>query len=240
MTSVSKRCFDLFWAGLGLAVLWLPLLVIAALVKAQDGGPVFFRQLRVGHRGRLFRLWKYRTMVVDATDRGLELTVAPDARVTPIGAWLRRLKLDELPQLLNVLAGDMSLVGPRPEVPRYVALYSAAQRRVLDLVPGMTDEASLRYRDESALLAERPDPEHVYIYVIMPNKIRLSLAYAARATRWSDLLVILATLRQVFTRGSGLGVRGSGVGIAAPESLTPIPESLTPIPEPRGAASRST
>jgi lipopolysaccharide/colanic/teichoic acid biosynthesis glycosyltransferase len=203
MMSLSKRCFDVFWTVLGLAVLWLPLLVIAGLVKAQDGGPVFFRQWRVGYRGRMFRLWKYRTMIVDAATRGLELTLAPDPRVTPIGAWLRRFKLDELPNLLNVLAGDMSLVGPRPEVPRYVALYSAAQRRVLDLVPGMTDEASLRYREEGALLAKRPDPEHVYIQVVMPNKIRLSLAYAGRATRWTDVRVILATLRQVFWRADG-------------------------------------
>jgi lipopolysaccharide/colanic/teichoic acid biosynthesis glycosyltransferase len=223
MMRLSKRCFDVFWAVLGLAVLALPLLVIAGLVKAQDGGPVFFRQWRVGYRGRMFQLWKYRTMVVDAARRGLELTPAPDPRVTPIGGWLRRFKLDELPQLLNVLAGDMSLVGPRPEVPRYVALYSAAQRRVLDLVPGMTDEASLRYRDEGALLAERPNPEQVYVHVIMPNKIRLSLAYAARATRWTDVLVILATIRQVFWPGEGgfrggPRARGDGRRAAAPES----------------------
>jgi lipopolysaccharide/colanic/teichoic acid biosynthesis glycosyltransferase len=203
MISLSKRCFDVFWTVLGLAVLWLPLLVIAVLVKVQDGGPVFFRQWRVGYRGRMFRLWKYRTMVVDAASRGLELTVAPDERVTPIGAWLRLFKLDELPQLFNVLAGDMSLVGPRPEVPRYVALYNGAQRRVLELMPGMTDDASLRYRDEDALLAGRPDPEHLYVHVIIPNKIRLSLAYAARATRWTDFKVIFATVCQVIWPADG-------------------------------------
>jgi lipopolysaccharide/colanic/teichoic acid biosynthesis glycosyltransferase len=130
--------------------------------------------------------------------------VGRDPRVTRVGAALRRLKLDELPQLYNVLVGDMSLVGPRPEVPRYVATYGAEQRRVLELVPGVTDEASIRYLDESAILAAAADPERAYMDQIVPEKIRLSLAYAARATAWTDVLVILGTLRRL------LGPRDEG------------------------------
>ena len=198
MSSVSKRCFDLFWTVLGLALLAPLLVVVAVLVKIQDGRPVFFRQERVGHRGRPFRLWKFRTMVPDAPSRGPALTVERDPRMTRLGAWLRRVKLDELPQLFNVLAGEMSLVGPRPEVPRYVALYNAEQRRVLELVPGLTDEASIRYHAESALLARARNPEQTYVQTIMPAKIALSLAYAARATRWSDFRTIITTLQRLW------------------------------------------
>ena len=200
--SRSKRLFDLFWTLLGLALLWPLLAAVALLVKAHDGGPVFFRQVRVGYRGRTFRVWKFRTMRLDAArgagGGGMALTVAGDARVTRIGRWLRTLKVDELPQLFNVLSGDMSLVGPRPEVPRFVALYTTAQREVLNFVPGLTDAASIRYRNESDMLGGPVDPEPAYVDSIMPEKIRLSLAYAAQATIWTDFLVICTTLRQVF------------------------------------------
>ena len=199
----AKRAFDLVGAGLGVVLLAPLLALLGLLVKAEDGGPVLFRQERVGYRGRRFRIWKFRTMVPDAEKRGLPLTVGSDPRVTRIGAWMRRLKLDELPQLFNVLLGDMSLVGPRPDVPCYVALYRAPERRVLELVPGMTDEASIRYLGESAMLAASPDPERNYLAEIAPEKIRLSLAYAARATVWSDLLVILKTLRQLYWSAAG-------------------------------------
>lgn len=194
----AKRAFDWVGAGLGVILLAPLLALLAILIKAEDGGPVFFRQERVGYRGRPFRIWKFRTMVPDAESRGLPLTVGRDLRVTRIGAWLRRLKLDELPQLFSVWVGEMSLVGPRPEVPRYVALYGPAERRVLELVPGMTDEASIRYLDESDLLATAPDPERLYVTEIVPEKIRLNLAYAARATVWTDFRLILATLRRLF------------------------------------------
>jgi lipopolysaccharide/colanic/teichoic acid biosynthesis glycosyltransferase len=193
----TKRLFDLCWTLPGLLVLWPAFLVIAMLIKLDDGGAVFFRQVRVGRDGRLFRVWKFRTMIANAEQRGGPLTVGEDPRTTRIGRWLRRSKLDELPQLFNVLAGEMSLVGPRPEVPRYVALYSPDQRRVLDLVPGITDPASIVYRHESDLLARAPDPERHYIAVIMPEKIRINLAYAARATWWTDLVVVLDTLRRL-------------------------------------------
>jgi len=140
----AKRTFDLVGAGLGVVLLAPLLALLGLLVKAEDGGPVLFKQERVGYRGRRFRIWKFRTMVPDAERRGLPLTVGRDPRVTRIGAWMRRQKLDELPQLFNVLVGDMSLVGPRPDVPCYIALYRAPERRVLELVPGMTDEASIR------------------------------------------------------------------------------------------------
>ncbi len=196
--TVAKRTFDLAGAAAGVLVLAPLFLVIALLVRAEDGGPAFFGQRRVGHRGRPFRMWKFRTMVRDAESRGLPLTVERDPRVTRVGAWLRRLKLDELPQLFNVLVGDMTFVGPRPELARYVALYGAAERQVLELVPGITDEASIRYADEDALLAKAADPERFYVDQIIQEKIRINLAYAARATFWTDVGVILATLRHLF------------------------------------------
>jgi lipopolysaccharide/colanic/teichoic acid biosynthesis glycosyltransferase len=199
----AKRTLDLVGAGAGVLLLSPLFVLVALLVKVEDRGPVFFRQERVGYRGRLFRIWKFRTMVCDAEARGLPVTVGRDPRVTRVGACLRRLKLDELPQLFNVLVGHMTLVGPRPEVPRYVASYSAEQRRVLELVPGVTDEASIRYVAESALLAAALDPERVYLSEIVPDKIRLNLAYAAHATVWSDVRVILATLHRLFWSPNG-------------------------------------
>jgi len=211
----AKRGLDLVGAGLGVVLLAPLLALLALLVKAEDGGPVVFKQERVGYRGRRFLIWKFRTMVPDAEARGLPLTVGRDPRVTRIGAWLRRLKLDELPQLFNVLVGDMSLVGPRPDVPRYVALYGASELRVLELVPGMTDEAALLYLDEDAMLAAAPDAERHYLSEIAPQKIRLSLAYAARATVWSDLRVILATLRHLYWSAAGTQFP-AGLGRADP------------------------
>ena len=195
--TIGKRAFDVFWTLLGLAALWPLLLIVAVVMKVRDGGPVFFRQERVGYRGRPFRVWKFRSMVSDTASRGMSLTVGQDPRVTRLGVWLRRFKLDELPQLFNVLSGEMSLVGPRPEVPRYVARYSENERKVLELMPGITAKASIRYRHESAILARAPNPERTYVDVIMPDKIRMNLAYAARATVWTDLGVILTTLRQL-------------------------------------------
>jgi lipopolysaccharide/colanic/teichoic acid biosynthesis glycosyltransferase len=191
---VAKRAFDLFWSLLGLMVLFPLLALVALLVKAGDGGPVFFRQLRVGRGGLPFRIWKFRTMVVDAERQGRSITVGRDSRITKVGAILRKTKLDEVPQLLNVVTGEMSLVGPRPEVPRYVELYSDAQRAILALRPGITDLASIKYRNESELLAEAENPDETYIQVLLPDKIRINLAYTAQAGIRSDFLVILATL----------------------------------------------
>lgn len=190
----GKRSFDLVCATAGVLVLAPLFLLVAALVKLQDRGPVFYRQMRVGHRGVPFRLLKFRTMVADADRTGPAITVGHDPRVTRLGAWLRRSKLDELPQLFNVIAGDMSLVGPRPEVPRYVELYDRAHREVLELVPGITDPASIRFASEAELLAAAEDPERAYIECVMPEKIRMNLDYSRRATLWSDIGVILRTV----------------------------------------------
>jgi lipopolysaccharide/colanic/teichoic acid biosynthesis glycosyltransferase len=203
----AKRVMDVCGSVAGIVVL-APLFVLVGIAIAVDGrngqsGSVFFAQERVGLRGTTFRMWKFRTMVADAERRGAQLTVGADPRITRVGRWLRRLKLDELPQLFNVLRGEMTLVGPRPEVPRFVALYSSAERAVLELVPGITDPASIRYRDEATELAGAADPERCYIEEIMPEKIRLNLEYASHATPWTDLRVILSTIGLVALRRSG-------------------------------------
>ena len=195
----TKRALDVVASAAGLVALAPLGVVVAAAVKA-DGGPVFFRQERVGRHGRPFRIWKFRTMVVNAERLGPGITGADDPRITRVGRWLRRTKIDELPQLLNVFLGEMSLVGPRPELARYVARYSAAERAVLDHVPGITDPASLHYADEEGLLARVTDRESHYVEVIMPDKIRRNLAYAVHATTWSDCRVLLATVALPFRR----------------------------------------
>lgn len=189
----GKRILDLSFAVGGLALLAPLLILIAIAVRASDGGPSFFRQLRVGEGGRLFRMWKFRTMVVNAQELGGPLTLGADSRITPCGRFLRRLKLDELPQLLNVMLGDMSLVGPRPEVPAFVEYYNPAQRGVLDLRPGITDPASVIFWNESELLACAEDPIRYYVGELLPQKLTLTMAYAEVASLGHDLWVVLAT-----------------------------------------------
>jgi lipopolysaccharide/colanic/teichoic acid biosynthesis glycosyltransferase len=198
---VAKRLFDLLVAGSALLLL-LPLFAALALaIKLDSPGPVFFRQQRVGRHGKLFRIHKFRSMVADAPARGPEVTVGRDARITRIGHRLRDHRLDELAQLIDVVKGDMSLVGPRPEVPRYVAHYPPALRdQVLAVRPGITDPASLEHLDEATLLAGAADPEREYIERILPRKLAHQAAYAAHATLWSDLGVILRTLRLLIAR----------------------------------------
>lgn len=193
-----KRIFDLVCTIPGVLVLSPLMLLLALLVKLEDGGPVFFAQERVGHRGRHFRMLKFRSMVVDAEKRGLQITVGRDPRVTRIGHFLRNSKLDELPQLLNVLSGDMSLVGPRPEVPKYVAMYNEEQRKVLDLMPGITDPASIEFRHESELLAKSTHPEQTYVQEIMPLKIKINLEYARKSSLQGDFVIILQTFAKIF------------------------------------------
>jgi len=193
---MAKRLFDLLAAGTGLLLLSPLLLLIAAAIKLDSPGPVFYRQVRVGRFGREFRIHKFRTMGHKPGDRGPQLTVGADARITRMGGWLRRSKLDELAQLLDVLQGTMSLVGPRPEVPRYVALYPAALRdKVLSVRPGITDFASIEYRDESTLLARSPDPERTYRDEVLPIKLALQARYVDQAGVWTDLCLIARTLR---------------------------------------------
>lgn len=195
-----KRLFDLVGALVGLALLLLPGLLVALAIRLDSPGPVFFRQERVGRGGARFHIHKFRTMRVDAEQHG-QLTVGHDPRITPVGAFLRAHRLDELPQLLDVLLGDMSLVGPRPEVPRYVALYPKALRDlVLSVRPGITDPASLQFRHEAAQLAAAADPEREYVQVILPAKLAAAAAYAAKASLWTDMGVVLRSLR-VLVRG---------------------------------------
>jgi lipopolysaccharide/colanic/teichoic acid biosynthesis glycosyltransferase len=198
---VSKRLLDLLLSGLGLAVLALPLALVALAIKLDSHGPVFYRQERVGLRGRTFRIHKFRTMAHNPTDRGPQLTVGADARITRVGAFLRRTKLDELAQLFDVFEGTMSLVGPRPEVPRYVALYPADLReKVLSVRPGVTDFASIEYRDESTLLAQSSDPERTYREVILPAKLALQARYVDRSGLGTDLMLIGRTVWAIIAR----------------------------------------
>lgn len=198
---MAKRALDLLLAAGGLLLLAPLMLVLAAWIKLDSPGPVFFRQQRVGRFGVPFEIHKFRTMAADAPQRGPQITVGADPRITRAGEWLRRSKLDELPQLLDVLAGHMSIVGPRPEVPRYVALYPPALREaVLSVRPGITDPSSLRYADESGLLAAAADPEREYVEVLMPAKLREAAEYARHATVWTDLGVIGRTLRLLVSR----------------------------------------
>jgi len=201
LRALSKRAFDLLFSFVGLTVL-LPLgICIAALIKAADRGPVFYGQIRVGQFGKPFRIWKFRSMRVDADGHGLHITRDRDPRITRVGRFLRKTKLDELPQLWNVLVGQMSFVGPRPEVPKYVALYTAEQRKVLQLKPGITDVASIEFRDEEAFLEAAPDVESAYVNYCIPRKIELNQHYARTASLLNDLRVILRTVSAVGFRG---------------------------------------
>lgn len=192
---VAKRLFDLFFSSLGLVVLSPLFLIVALWVKLDSPGPVFFRQIRVGRYEKPFRIYKFRTMVDDAEKRGSQITVGSDRRVTKAGAFLRKTKIDELPQLINVVKGEMSLVGPRPEVPKYVAHYpEEAKRIIFALRPGITDYAAIEYRNESTLLSESEDPENTYVEKILPGKIRLYQKYARERTLWLDFILILATI----------------------------------------------
>lgn len=195
---LTKRVFDVIASSIGLLLL-APLLVIAALaIKCDSPGPVFFRQQRVGRYGVTFRIFKLRTMTV-TTAASSQLTIGNDARVTRAGAILRRYKLDELPQLINVVRGEMSLVGPRPEVPRFVACYPVAVRdRVLSVAPGITDWASIRYKDESALLGTASDPERRYTEEVLPIKLGYYVRYVEQRTFLGDLKVLAATVVAIF------------------------------------------
>ncbi len=191
---MAKRLFDVLGSALALALLAPLLLAVALIVKLDTPGPVFFRQERVGRRGVPFRIHKFRTMRAGAA--GPQLTAVDDPRITRAGRWLRRTRIDELPQFIDVLQGRMSLVGPRPEVPRYVAHYPPALReRALAVRPGITDPASLHFIDEAALLARAADPEREYIEVILPAKLARAAAYAEQASLATDVAVLWRTLR---------------------------------------------
>jgi lipopolysaccharide/colanic/teichoic acid biosynthesis glycosyltransferase len=209
-----KRAFDLILSSIGL-LLFLPFsLPIAALIKLGSRGPVFYRGVRVGRFGKLFRIFKFRTMVVDADKIGGPSTAEDDPRVTRMGTFLRRHKLDELPQLMNVLRGDMSLVGPRPEVPQEVELYTEEERRLLTVNPGITDWSSIKFRNEAEILKGSRDPHQAYREKIRPEKIRLGLEYAMSSDFYVDLKIILATLAVVLGRSPEAVLRMSEISSA--------------------------
>ena len=193
---MSKRAFDLATSLCGLLLLAPLLGAIALWICLDSPGPVLFRQLRIGRHGVPFSIFKFRTMT--ARPDGPQLTVGQDARVTRAGRFLRHYKLDELPQLINVLQGTMSLVGPRPEVPRYVACYSPEMRRiVLSVAPGITDWASIHYKDENAILGRASDPEQAYIETILPAKLEYYAQYVRERSFWTDLRIIASTLTAI-------------------------------------------
>lgn len=191
-----KRIFDITLSLFGLIILLPFMLIIAILIKIDSKGPVFFKQIRVTKNGKEFKIFKYRTMKV-GSDKYSQITVGKDGRITKLGSFLRKYKLDEIPQLINVLIGDMSLVGPRPEVPKYVALYTDEQKEILKVRAGITDYASIKFSDENDLLASEEDPEKAYIEKIMPKKIELNKKYLSEISILTDIKIILLTIKKI-------------------------------------------
>jgi lipopolysaccharide/colanic/teichoic acid biosynthesis glycosyltransferase len=195
-----KRIFDLIVSAIALVALSPLLIVIGVSIKLDDRGAVFYRGVRIGRNGRPFRVIKFRSMRMDAERIGGVTTADDDPRITRVGWWLRKTKVDELPQLMNVLVGEMSLVGPRPEVERYVRLMTDEERVVLSVAPGLTDWATLWNSDEGALLAGVADPDEMYLRVIRPEKIRLQLEYVRRRSFWIDITILLRTVAAIVLR----------------------------------------
>ena len=192
-----KRFFDIVLSGLALLVLAPFLIIIALIIKLDSRGPVFFRQVRVGKNNKDFKIFKFRTMKV-GSDKGRLITVGGhDSRITRVGYFLRKFKLDEIPQLINVFIGDMSLVGPRPEVRKYVDYWTPEQMHVLDVRPGITDMASIRFSNENELLDGVEDPEEYYVNTIMPQKIAMYLDYVNNQSLWGDVKIIFLTARKI-------------------------------------------
>ncbi|MSQ79723.1 MAG: sugar transferase [Flavobacteriaceae bacterium] len=193
-----KRSIDLVGSFFGLLVLSPFLLLIAIAIRFNDNGPIFYRQIRVGKDNKDFRLFKFRSMYMEADKQGLLTVGGRDPRVTSVGYVLRKYKLDELPQLINVLVGQMSLVGPRPEVRQYVNYYTQEQMRVLTVKPGITDNASIEFIDENKVLATADNPEEFYIKELIPKKTAIYLQYVDRQSFWLDLQIIFKTIFKIF------------------------------------------
>jgi lipopolysaccharide/colanic/teichoic acid biosynthesis glycosyltransferase len=191
-----KRLFDIVVSLAGLLLLLPLFLTVAVAIKVDSPGIVFFRQKRVGRGFRPFLIFKFRTMVQDAP--GMGITVGKDPRITRVGEFLRRTKIDELPQLINILKGDMSFVGPRPELPHYVEMFRKDYEEILKIRPGITDLASLKYRDEAAILGESKNPEEEYIRRVLPEKIALAKAYLTQSSVFFDIVLICKTLVRLF------------------------------------------
>jgi lipopolysaccharide/colanic/teichoic acid biosynthesis glycosyltransferase len=195
-----KRSFDLVSSLFGLILISPVLVTLAIMIKKEDRGPVFYQGIRVGRFGKPFRIFKFRTMVLNAEKLGGPSTADDDPRITKVGKFIRKFKLDELPQLINVLKGEMSFVGPRPEVQMYVDMFTEEEKAILNVRPGITDWASIWNPDEGAILAGSPDPEKTYIEKIRPEKIRLQLKYVRERSFWVDLKIIFKTLETVLRR----------------------------------------
>ncbi len=194
----SKRVFDLILTIPGLVLLSPFFLVISIMIKKDSKGPIFFKQNRVGQWGTLFKIYKFRTMVVDAEKKGLAITTRDDCRITKLGKFLRKTKLDELPQLINVIRGEMSLVGPRPEVPKYVDLYPEDLKPViLSVLPGITDNASIEFKDEASQMSSSRNPEDTYVKEILPIKLKYYNDYVQSHTIWGDFCIILNTIKNI-------------------------------------------
>jgi len=194
---IGKRLFDLFFSFFAILILLIPGLILALIIVFESRGGAFYRQVRVGRNEKPFKLLKFRTMFCGSDSKGLLTVGSADSRVTGFGKFLRKSKMDELPQMLNILAGHMSFVGPRPEVPKYVAMYSDEQKMVLSVRPGLTDYASLEYINESDLLAQQSDPERFYIETVMPDKLNLNLRYIKEMGCATDLKIIFRTLKRI-------------------------------------------
>lgn len=197
---LAKRAFDMIFSVLGLVLLWPFFLVAGVLVKIDSRGPIFYQGVRIGRNGRPFRIFKFRTMIEDAESKGGTATARRDPRITRVGRWLRRWKLDEFPQLLNVLRGEMSIVGPRPEVEEHTSCYTEEEQIILSVKPGITDEASIRFRNLGELL-DSEDPNRVFIEKYRSEKNRLRVLYVQRSSFVGDLRLILRTVYRIFVRG---------------------------------------
>ena len=195
-----KRLFDIVSSGLGLLLLSPLFLVLAIWIKCDSPGPVFYKQVRVGRNNKDFKLFKFRSMQVGADKKGLITVGGHDSRVTRSGYFIRKYKLDEFPQLINVFIGDMSIVGPRPEVRKYVDLYTPEQMHVLDVRPGITSLASIRYRNENELLEKVDDPDQYYKDVIMQDKLKIDLEYVRKASFWFDIKLIFRTFWEIVSK----------------------------------------
>lgn len=195
-----KRLFDIIASACGLIVLSPLFIILSVWIKLDSKGPVFYRQVRVGRHNKDFRIFKFRSMRVGADKQGLITVGGRDPRVTHSGYFIRKYKLDEFPQLINVLIGDMSLVGPRPEVRKYVDMYTEEQMRVLDVRPGITDLASIRYRNENELLEKAEDPDQFYVDVIMQDKLAINLEYVANHSFWYDIKLIFKTFWEIISK----------------------------------------
>jgi lipopolysaccharide/colanic/teichoic acid biosynthesis glycosyltransferase len=231
-----KRVFDILMATIGLILLSPLFLLVAVLIKLDSAGPVLFRQQRIGKRFRPFLIYKFRTMVENAAQIGTEITYGDDPRITRMGRLLRKTKIDELPQIINVLKGEMSFVGPRPEIRQYVELFRKDYEEILKIRPGITDLASVKYRDEAAILGRSENPEDEYVRRVLPEKIELAKEYLRRSSLFFDLSLIFKTLFSLFSYTSELkpshGTQSLYESISLSQTTGVQPTTANPVGSP--------